>query len=171
MATQGTSSTSRRSVSEFREEKSGSSLVPSALHAGDGNVAVTPRCFCGVYAIMYMSKTVSNLNRIFLGCPFYKHLPRIGSNCCICDRKHVEDVEGEEELDHRMAVLEEKIVVLKKKKNPLAWCITNAQSHTVFHFFGTMKGGLGMNLNMPVVVVLVGANVSWVAAAFGPGMT
>ncbi|QHO20638.1 uncharacterized protein DS421_11g339720 [Arachis hypogaea] len=72
MATQGASSTSRRSVSGFREEKSGSNSVPYALQAGDGNVAVAPRCFCGVYAIMYMSKTVSNPNRIFLGCPFYK---------------------------------------------------------------------------------------------------
>ncbi|RYR46831.1 hypothetical protein Ahy_A07g032671 [Arachis hypogaea] len=72
MATKGASSTSRRSVSGVRQKKSGSSSVPFALHAGDGNDAVVPRCFCGVYAIMYMSKTVSNPNRIFLGCPFYK---------------------------------------------------------------------------------------------------
>ena len=38
--------------------------------------------------------------------------------------KHVEVVEEEEEkedeLDHRMAVLEEKIIALEKKKNPVA---------------------------------------------------
>ncbi|QHO34237.1 uncharacterized protein DS421_9g265220 [Arachis hypogaea] len=146
MATKGASSTSRRSVSGVREEKSVSSSIPCGVHADHPNDAVARRCFCGVYAIMYMSRTSSNPNRIFLGCPFYKgnephckffvwvdeHLAKIGSNCCICESrhfvgKHVEVVEEEEEkedeLDHRMAVLEEKIIALEKKKNPLALCI------------------------------------------------
>ncbi|RYR40378.1 hypothetical protein Ahy_A09g046133 [Arachis hypogaea] len=123
MATKGASSTSRRSISGVRQKNSASSSVPFAVHVGDRNDAVAPR--------------------IFLSCPFYKekephckffvwvdeHLAKIGSNCCICDsrdlgEKHVEIVEEEEELDHRMTVLEEKIVALEKKKNPLAWCIT-----------------------------------------------
>ncbi|RYQ92045.1 hypothetical protein Ahy_B09g098148 [Arachis hypogaea] len=142
MASKRASSTSRRSVSGVRQENSASSLVPCVVHAGDVNDAVAPRCFCGVYAIMYMSRTVSNPNRIFLGCPFYngkephckffvwvdEHLARIGSNGCISDKRHlgeiqIEVVEEKEELDHRMAVLEEKIIALEKKKNPLAWCI------------------------------------------------
>ncbi|RYR70576.1 hypothetical protein Ahy_A03g017048 [Arachis hypogaea] len=130
MATKG-----HHELHEEAQENSASSLVPCAVHAGDLNDAVAPRCFCKVYAIMYMSNTISNPNRNFLDCPFYKethckifvwvdeHLAIIGSNCCICDsrhlgEKHVEVVEEEEELDHKMAVLEEKIITLEKKKNP-----------------------------------------------------
>ncbi|RYQ94476.1 hypothetical protein Ahy_B08g089393 [Arachis hypogaea] len=141
MVTKGASSTSRKSVSGVRQENSASSSVSCVVHVGDVNDAVAPRCFCGVYAIMYMSRTVSNPNRIFLGCPFYKgkephckffvwvdeHLARIGSNGCISDKRHlgekqVEVVEEEDKLDNRMTVLE-KIIALDKKKNPLAWCI------------------------------------------------
>ncbi|RYR77584.1 hypothetical protein Ahy_A01g002110 [Arachis hypogaea] len=129
------SSTSRRSLNGVRQEDSASSSVPCVVHARDLKDDVAPRCFCVVYAIMYMSKTISNPNKIFLGCPFYKkkqphckffvwvdeHLARIGSNGCIFDKrplveKEVEVVEEEEELDHRMAVMEEKVTTLEKKK-------------------------------------------------------
>ncbi|RYR38023.1 hypothetical protein Ahy_A09g042966 [Arachis hypogaea] len=138
MAANGVSSTSRRSFSRVRQENSASSSVSCVVHAGDLKDGVAPRCFCRVYAIMYMSRTISNPKRIFLGCPFYKgkqlhckffvwvdeHLARISSNGCISDRrplgeKEVEVVEEEEEFDHRMAVLEEKVTALEMQKTHL----------------------------------------------------
>ncbi|RYR48004.1 hypothetical protein Ahy_A07g033994 [Arachis hypogaea] len=105
MATNGASSTSRRSVNKVRQENSASNSVSCVVHAGDLNDGVIPR-------------TISNPNRIFLGCAFYKgkqphckffvwvneHLARIGSNDCISDKRHlgekdVEVVEKEEKLD------------------------------------------------------------------------
>ncbi|RYR01825.1 hypothetical protein Ahy_B06g080690 [Arachis hypogaea] len=142
MAANGALATSRRSRRGVREENFASSSDPCVVHDGDLKDDVAPRCFCGVYAIMYMSKTISNPNRVFLCCPFYKgnqlhckfflwvdeHLARMGSNGCIFDKrplieKEAEVVEEEEEFCHRMAVLEEKVTVLEKKKNPLACCI------------------------------------------------
>ncbi|RYQ96376.1 hypothetical protein Ahy_B08g092114 [Arachis hypogaea] len=135
MVINGASSTSRRRLSRVREENSTSSSVPCVVYAGDLKDDVAPRCFCEVYAIMYMSRTISNPNRVFLGCPFYKgkqshckffvwvdeHLDRIGSNGRIFDKrplfeKEVEVVEEEDEFDHRIAVLEEKVTTLEKKK-------------------------------------------------------
>ncbi|XP_020970027.1 uncharacterized protein LOC110268315 [Arachis ipaensis] len=72
MAANGGSSTSRRSRRGVRKENSASSSDPCVMHDGDLKDDVAPRCFCGVYAIMYMSRTISNPNRVFLGCPFYK---------------------------------------------------------------------------------------------------
>ncbi|RYR42266.1 hypothetical protein Ahy_A08g038733 [Arachis hypogaea] len=149
MATNEISSTLRRSASGVKQENSASSSIPCVVHAGDLNDGVAPRYFCGVYAIIYMSRTISNANRIFLICPFYKyiileilagknnriasfflgdeHLARIRSNSCISDKRHlgekdVEVIEEEEKLDHRMAVLEE-VTALEKKKsiNLLYW--------------------------------------------------
>ncbi|RYR08675.1 uncharacterized protein At4g04775-like [Arachis ipaensis] len=34
--------------------------------------AIAPKCYCGVYAIMYKSRTTSNPNRVFFGCPLFK---------------------------------------------------------------------------------------------------
>ncbi|RYR43010.1 hypothetical protein Ahy_A08g039438 [Arachis hypogaea] len=39
---------------------------------------VALKCFCGVYAILYKSRTASNPNRMFLGCPFFK----VKERCC-----------------------------------------------------------------------------------------
>ncbi|RYQ82751.1 hypothetical protein Ahy_B10g101316 [Arachis hypogaea] len=140
MAANGASATSRRSHRGVREENSASSSDHCVVHDGDLKDDVAPRSFCGVYVIMYMSKTISNPNRVFLGnqlhCKFLlwvdEHLARMGSNGCIFDKrllieKEAEVVEEEEGFRHRMAVLEEKVTVLEKKKNPLACCIVIIQ--------------------------------------------
>ncbi|MED6136064.1 hypothetical protein PIB30_052482 [Stylosanthes scabra] len=31
-----------------------------------------PKCHCRVYAVLYLSKTSKNPNRLFFGCPFFK---------------------------------------------------------------------------------------------------
>ncbi|RYR28563.1 hypothetical protein Ahy_B01g052704 isoform B [Arachis hypogaea] len=43
-----------------------------AVAGGCDRDGITPKCFCGVYAILYKSRTATNPNRIFLGCPFFK---------------------------------------------------------------------------------------------------
>ncbi|RYR65784.1 hypothetical protein Ahy_A03g011705 [Arachis hypogaea] len=70
MASEGVSSSWRRSGGQV-----GSSSHPKEK---DGKHGVSPKCFCGENAILFMSKTRSNLDRLFLGYPFYKHVARLG---------------------------------------------------------------------------------------------
>ncbi|RYR09435.1 hypothetical protein Ahy_B05g077754 [Arachis hypogaea] len=69
MASDGVSSCSRRSGGVGREEQSAEGSGPKGKDGKDG---VSPKCFCGEHAIMFMLKTSSNPNRLFLRCPFYK---------------------------------------------------------------------------------------------------
>ncbi|MED6164608.1 hypothetical protein PIB30_091797 [Stylosanthes scabra] len=66
----GTSSSRRRAISDGLR----------VVHAGDEIDSIAPRCFCGLHAIMYMSKTKSNPSRLFLGCPNYNKL-KLGDHC------------------------------------------------------------------------------------------
>ncbi|MED6112871.1 hypothetical protein PIB30_065681 [Stylosanthes scabra] len=62
----------RAATSSRRSERSSSTqgvYMPSLGEEMDG---VAPKCRCGVYAILYLSKTSSNPNRLFFGCPFFK---------------------------------------------------------------------------------------------------
>ncbi|QHO09577.1 uncharacterized protein DS421_14g482540 [Arachis hypogaea] len=43
-----------------------------AVAGGCDRDGVAAKCFCGIYAILYKSRTASNPNRMFLGCPFFK---------------------------------------------------------------------------------------------------
>ncbi|RYQ85869.1 hypothetical protein Ahy_B10g105498 isoform A [Arachis hypogaea] len=49
-----------------------------AVAGGCDRDGVAPKCFCGLYAILYKSRTTSNPNRMFLGCPFFK----VKERCC-----------------------------------------------------------------------------------------
>ncbi|RYR49616.1 hypothetical protein Ahy_A07g036138 [Arachis hypogaea] len=69
MAFDGVSSSSRRSGGVGREERFAEDSAPKGKDGKDG---ISPKCFCGEHAILFMSKTSSNPNRLFLGCPFYK---------------------------------------------------------------------------------------------------
>ncbi|RYR47719.1 hypothetical protein Ahy_A07g033674 [Arachis hypogaea] len=64
MASEGVSSSWRRSGGQF-----GSSSHPNKK---DGKHGVSPKCFCGENAVLFMSKTRSNPDRLFMGCRFYK---------------------------------------------------------------------------------------------------
>ncbi|MED6128342.1 hypothetical protein PIB30_096798, partial [Stylosanthes scabra] len=44
-------------------------FLPNGIEDKEG---VAPKCHCGVYAVLYMSKTTNNPNRLFFGCPFFK---------------------------------------------------------------------------------------------------
>ncbi|QHO01107.1 uncharacterized protein DS421_13g412160 [Arachis hypogaea] len=154
MADNGAPTTSRRSHRGVREEDSASSSDPYVLYDGDLKDDVARRCFCGVYAIMYMSRTIRNPNRVFLGCPFYKgnqphckfflwvdeHLARIGHSGCVLEKRHLvekepEVVEEDEGFHHRIAIMEEKVTMLEKKKTPIACCVVIVVCAVVAAFY------------------------------------
>ncbi|MED6134817.1 hypothetical protein PIB30_040525 [Stylosanthes scabra] len=66
MESDGAATSSRRSE---RSSSTQGVYMPSPGEEMDG---VAPKCLCGVYAILYLSKTSSNPNRLFFGCPFFK---------------------------------------------------------------------------------------------------
>ncbi|MED6143713.1 hypothetical protein PIB30_008353 [Stylosanthes scabra] len=64
-------------TSSRRSERSSSTQGVYMPSVGEEMDEVAPKCRCGVYVILYLSKTSSNPNRLFLGCPFYKTQGRI----------------------------------------------------------------------------------------------
>ncbi|MED6113044.1 hypothetical protein PIB30_067353 [Stylosanthes scabra] len=66
-------SSQRWSAGAGRSDRSSSIqgvYVPTPEEERPGEVAL--KCHCGVYAIPYLSRTESNPNRLFFGCPFFK---------------------------------------------------------------------------------------------------
>ncbi|MED6157210.1 hypothetical protein PIB30_021203 [Stylosanthes scabra] len=60
-------------VSSGRTERSSSLMQGVFLLDGvEDRDGVVPKCKCGVYAVLYMSKTAHDPNRLFFGCPFFK---------------------------------------------------------------------------------------------------
>ncbi|MED6113278.1 hypothetical protein PIB30_069324, partial [Stylosanthes scabra] len=75
MESQGMSSGSRRCAGGgdgWSEKSSSSTQGAFQTNAGDKKDRVAPKCHCGVHAILYLSKTANNPNRLFFGCPFFK---------------------------------------------------------------------------------------------------
>ncbi|RYQ90665.1 hypothetical protein Ahy_B09g096697 [Arachis hypogaea] len=88
-----------------------------------------------------MSKTRSNLDRLFLGCPIYKarqpyckfflwldeHVAGVGlTETRYMGEKEfvdVEDYHGKQDIEMRITCLEKRIIALEIKKNPIGWCI------------------------------------------------
>ncbi|QHO38742.1 uncharacterized protein DS421_4g123020 [Arachis hypogaea] len=74
MASDACSSNTRRGRGEVggQQELIAGYASSSSLQPGDVKDGVAPKCFCGNYAICYMSKTDTNPNRLFFGCPLLK---------------------------------------------------------------------------------------------------
>ncbi|RYQ91184.1 hypothetical protein Ahy_B09g097087 [Arachis hypogaea] len=88
-----------------------------------------------------MSKTRSNPDRLFLGCPFYKarqpyckfflwldeHIAGLG----LIETKYmgekefvdVEDYHRQQDMEMRISCLEKRILALEMKRKPIRWCI------------------------------------------------
>ncbi|XP_015962338.1 uncharacterized protein At4g04775-like [Arachis duranensis] len=119
------------------DERGGSSCTrpgrgsSCAVAGGCDRDGVAPKCFCGVYAILYKSRIASNPNRMFLGCPFFK----VKERCCryfVCLDEHlkkiramefealgaVDDVGGVDIEDHvvQSLGLEKKIQLLRSQE-------------------------------------------------------
>ncbi|RYR30749.1 hypothetical protein Ahy_B01g055516 [Arachis hypogaea] len=94
----------------------------SSLQPGDVKDGVAPKCFCEKYAICYMSKTDTNPNRLFFGCPLLKvddHIVRVRAGEATRGsgdgkQNHIEEHLG---MDNLIAHVEERIVNLEKLLN------------------------------------------------------
>ncbi|MED6160976.1 hypothetical protein PIB30_056333 [Stylosanthes scabra] len=126
MESQGISSGLRRSTDggDGRSDRSSSSTQGVFLaKVGDNKDGVAPKCHCGVYAILYLSKTANNPNRLFFGCPFFK-LGKIG------EQKHAEETEDVDEqfamlgVENKIIELEDRLVAIERKNKPLSLLIT-----------------------------------------------
>ncbi|MED6203336.1 hypothetical protein PIB30_114541, partial [Stylosanthes scabra] len=129
----GVSSGSRRSGSGRRGERSSAS-TQGFFDAKVGNErdGAASKCNCGVYAVLYLSKTANNPNRLFFGCPFFKirhnhckfflwldrHLTKFGKTENLMGEED-EDVNGHFEkmkLENRLGDLEERVTAIERKK-------------------------------------------------------
>ncbi|RYR53661.1 hypothetical protein Ahy_A06g028872 [Arachis hypogaea] len=121
----------RRSGGVGREEQFAEGSGPKGKDGKDG---VSPKCFYGEHAILFMSKTSNNLNRLFFGCLFYKvrqphckfflwldeHIAKFGLSDSR-DRGEKEFGDGEEhqwkqDMENTINFLEKRIVALELKK-------------------------------------------------------
>ncbi|RYR06814.1 hypothetical protein Ahy_B05g074135 [Arachis hypogaea] len=132
MATDACSSNTRRSRGgdgEQHELKAGYATSCS-LQLGDVKDGMAPKCFCKKYTICYMSKTSTNPDRLFFGCPLLKvtqphckffvwvddHIVRVRGvepTRALGDSKP-NDVEEHSRLENLIADVEEIIVNLEK---------------------------------------------------------
>ncbi|MED6197865.1 hypothetical protein PIB30_060802 [Stylosanthes scabra] len=136
MENDGVSSGSRRSGSALRCDRSSSSiqgfLTAKVVNERDGAAS---KCKCGAYAILYLSKTSNNPNRLFFGYLFFKiqyaqgnfflwldrHVAIFGKN----EGPPVNAGEDEDDVnihfaklnvDNRLANLEDRVAAIEKKK-------------------------------------------------------
>ncbi|MED6174042.1 hypothetical protein PIB30_065172 [Stylosanthes scabra] len=145
MNSEGVSSGSRRSTRGVggRSERSSSSthgvFMPNGVDEDSDGVA--PKCRCGVYVVLYMSKTVNNPNRLFFGCPFFKkarlphckfflwldrHTEQLRKIGAITYAEETEDVDKHLtmiEVETRVAGLENRVAAMERKIKPNLWAI------------------------------------------------
>ncbi|MED6168803.1 hypothetical protein PIB30_014925 [Stylosanthes scabra] len=129
----GVSSGSGRSGGDARGERSSLSMqgffTAQVGHESDG---ATPKCHCGVYAVLYLLKTTANSNRPFFGCSFFKvrlhhckiflwldrHTAKFGRFGDVKGGKEDDDVNehfGRMNIENRVANLEKKVAAIEKK--------------------------------------------------------
>ncbi|RYR49452.1 hypothetical protein Ahy_A07g035955 [Arachis hypogaea] len=133
MASEGVSSSWRRG--------GGPVASSSRPKEKDSKHGVSPKCFCGENAVLFMSKTRSNPDRLFLGCPFYKarqpyckffvwldeHIAGLGLTATKYmgekESVDVEDYHRQQDMEMRISCLEKRILALEMKRKPIRWCI------------------------------------------------
>ncbi|RYQ99073.1 hypothetical protein Ahy_B07g086931 [Arachis hypogaea] len=135
MASDACSSNTRRGRGEVggEQELIAGYASSSSLQPGNVKDGVALKCFCEKYAICYMSKTDTNPNRLFFGCPLLKvikaqckfflwvddHIVRVRAGEATRGsgdgkRNHVEEHLG---MDNLIAHVEERIVNIEKLLN------------------------------------------------------
>ncbi|MED6136856.1 hypothetical protein PIB30_059694 [Stylosanthes scabra] len=108
-------------------------FLPKGIEDKEG---VAPKCHCGVYAVLYMSKTTNNPNRLFFGCPFFKkaglphckfflwldrhteHLAKRGQKKCAADNEELEQHMAMVGVEYRVTKLEERVAAMEMKNKP-----------------------------------------------------
>ncbi|MED6156196.1 hypothetical protein PIB30_012211 [Stylosanthes scabra] len=134
MDSEGVSTSSKRSGGGRGEDRSsGSTQGFFAMRVTDDKDGAAPKCHCGVYAILYLSKTESNPNRLFFGCPFFKikmqhckyfkwldsHTAKFGRGVAMGGNEAKADVDehfSKLMIENRLDALESKISAIEKKK-------------------------------------------------------
>ncbi|MED6200164.1 hypothetical protein PIB30_082479 [Stylosanthes scabra] len=126
MESEGVSPGSARSASGGRSRRSSSTQGVYAAKVGDDKDGANPKCMCGVYSILYMSKTANNPNRLFFGCPFFKvwHTERIkknGPGKLVEEEQDVTEHFARFAVDNRVTELENRVAKLEEKRqmNPM----------------------------------------------------
>ncbi|MED6220607.1 hypothetical protein PIB30_046369 [Stylosanthes scabra] len=118
MESEGVSSGSARSASGGRSRRSSLTQGVYAAKVGDDKDGANPKCMCGVYAVLYMSKTANNPNRLFFGCPFFK---KNGPGKLAKEEQDVTEHFARFAVDNRVAELENRVAKLEEKRhmNPM----------------------------------------------------
>ncbi|MED6106934.1 hypothetical protein PIB30_009234 [Stylosanthes scabra] len=133
MENEGAATSSRRSE---RSSSTQGVYVPTVGEDMDG---VAPKCRCGVYAILYLSKTASNPNRLFFGCPLFngrmphcksflwldEHTTKLGVGGAGKRGEEVEDVAEHfcrMEYERRFFELEKRVGAMEQRKKILYLC-------------------------------------------------
>ncbi|MED6188237.1 hypothetical protein PIB30_084122, partial [Stylosanthes scabra] len=75
MESEGGSSAARRSAGGGKGERSSSTQGFFVAKVGDERDGAARKCHCSVYAMLYLSRTANNPNKLFFGCPFFKAIP------------------------------------------------------------------------------------------------
>ncbi|MED6198828.1 hypothetical protein PIB30_070179, partial [Stylosanthes scabra] len=143
MESEGVSSGSRGSAGGLacRSERSSSATHGVFLLKGvEDRDGVAPKCHCGVYVVLYMSKTANNPNRLFFGCPFFKkarlphcqfflwldkHTEQLGKAGEI---KYAGDTDGLDQqlamvsVEDRVRKLEDRVAAIELKNKPNLGC-------------------------------------------------
>ncbi|MED6107310.1 hypothetical protein PIB30_012704 [Stylosanthes scabra] len=145
MESEGVCSGGRRSAGGGvgRSDRSSSSTQGVfAASVGDDINDVAPKCHCGVYAILYLSKTAKNPDRLFFECPFFKkaeirhckffrwldrHIEQLRRDGIVRRQEDIKDVDEHFAMlgvENRVTELEDRLAAMeKKKKNPICWII------------------------------------------------
>ncbi|MED6184946.1 hypothetical protein PIB30_052379 [Stylosanthes scabra] len=137
----GASSESKRDGgAAWSEQSSGTQgcFLGKSDEERDGLVA--PKCYYGVYAILYKSKTSSNSNRLFFDCPFFKvsnphckyflwldkHTVKLGVDVPSRSVDVAEDANNHFsriQLEKKVTELERRVAAMEKKKDSNLWLI------------------------------------------------
>ncbi|MED6187046.1 hypothetical protein PIB30_072657 [Stylosanthes scabra] len=106
----------------------------------DDRDGVAPKCYCGVYVILYRSRTRNNPNRLFFGCPYFrgsipycsffmwldKHCAQLG---VLKPTKHgvaeedTYDNFAVSKVEDRIALLENRVAATEKMRNGNWWIV------------------------------------------------
>ncbi|MED6159577.1 hypothetical protein PIB30_043524 [Stylosanthes scabra] len=129
MESDGGSSASRRSGDGGRRERSSSKTQGFfSAKVGHERDRAAPKCHCGVYVVLCLSKTSKNPNRLFFRCPFFKYASKFGSMAEMTGPKEEEvDVDehfGRLKIENRVTDLEERVASIEKKSNMKIWLVS-----------------------------------------------
>ncbi|XP_016199167.1 uncharacterized protein LOC107640131 [Arachis ipaensis] len=120
------------------------------VEAAEKKDKIAPTCKYGVYAILYKSRTMTNPNRLFFGCPFFKlknpshckfflwlddHVSTIRVLEKFVTENEVDDLKvylGKKVVEQKLVDLEKKVLHLERKKNVNLYLVILAVISVIF---------------------------------------